>query len=208
MKIGIGGSTMHLAMRPHVGARGWLSEHGDAAQVRATVEAFEPPHGAAILEVGFGCGDALEMLARTRPLRLIAGVDPSVSAVAQARRRLDGGRGDAGLDLRPGDPLPLPFPDEHFDLVYAINGFQEWADAAGVLAEMAGVLRPHGDLVLSIRDLRVATACEPAYVGGKFAREAADLLRDLGLGVRLREIVHSPKRATFLVRGRKCGRLG
>lgn len=198
---------MHLASKPRVmgAVMGWLAEPGDVAQVRATVEAFEPPPGAATLEVGFGCGDALEALARTRPLSLVAGVDPSDAAVAAARRRLDGGRGDAGLDLRAGAPFPLPFPDEHFDLVYSINGFQDWPDAAAVLGEMAGVLKPGGDLVLSIRDLRVEGGVEPANVGGKFAQEAAEALRELALQVRIREIVHSPKRATYLVRGRKCG---
>lgn len=196
---------MHLAMKPRArsAVMGWLIEHGEAAQVRATVEAFEPPPGAATLEIDFGYGDALEMLARTRPLSLIAGIDRSGPAVIAVRRRLDGGRGDAGLDLRVGEPFPLPFPDERFDLVYSINGFQEWPDPAGVLAEMVGVLKPGGDLVLSIRDLRLEASCEPA--GAQFAREAAGLLRDLSLGVRTREIVHSPRRATFLVRGRKCG---
>jgi ubiquinone/menaquinone biosynthesis C-methylase UbiE len=200
---------MHQAVKPHlaIGAMmGWLVEQGDAAQVRATVEAFEPPRGAATLEIGFGGGDALEALARTRPLGLIAGIEASEVAVCAARRRLDGGRGDAGLDLRAGEPFPLPFPDEHFDLVYSINGFQEWPDAVAVLAEMTGVLKPGGDLVLSIRDLRADGGEEPAHVGAKFAQEAAEALRELALGVRVREIVHSSKRATFLVRGRKCGR--
>lgn len=200
---------MHLAMKPRArsAVMGWLTEHGEAAQVRSTVEAFEPPPGAATLEIGFGYGDALEMLARTRPLSLIAGIDPSGLAVTAVRRRLDGGRGDAGLDLRVGEPFPLPFPDERFDLVYSINGFQAWPEPSGVLAEMVGVLKPGGDLVLSIRDLRIKAGCWPtsAVAGAQSAREAAALLRDLGLGVRTREIVHSPRRATLLVRGRKCG---
>ena len=200
---------MHQAVKPH-GAMGvvmgWFLESGAAAQNRATVEALEPPPGAAVLEVGFGPGQALELLAHTRPLGLIAGVDHSELMVASARRRLDGGRGDAALDLRCAEAGDLPFPDESFDLVFAVNSYHQWPDKEGALAEMVGVLKPAGDLVLSIRDFRTEGRFEPAGKGAETAQLAAEQMRTLGLQVRLREIVHSPKRATFLVRGRKCGR--
>jgi ubiquinone/menaquinone biosynthesis C-methylase UbiE len=200
---------MHQAVKPH-GAMGvvmgWFLENGNAAQNRATVEALEPPPGAAVLEVGFGPGQALELLAQTRPLGLVAGVDHSDLMVASARRRLDGGRGDAALDLRCADAGDLPFADESFDLVFAVNSYHQWPDKERALAEMVGVLKPAGDLVLSIRDFRTEGRFEPPGAGAATAQEAAEQMRALGLQVRVREIVHSPKRATFLVRGRKCGR--
>jgi ubiquinone/menaquinone biosynthesis C-methylase UbiE len=205
----IGGTAMHQAVKPH-GAMGvvmgWFLENGNAAQNRATVEALEPPPGAAVLEVGFGPGQALELLAQTRPLGLVAGVDHSDLMVASARRRLDGGRGDAALDLRCADAGDLPFADESFDLVFAVNSYHQWPDKERALAEMVGVLKPAGDLVLSIRDFRTEGRFEPPGAGAATAQEAAEQMRALGLQVRVREIVHSPKRATFLVRGRKCGR--
>jgi ubiquinone/menaquinone biosynthesis C-methylase UbiE len=205
----IGGLAMHQAVKPH-GAMGvvmgWFLESGNAAQNRATVEALEPPPGAAVLEVGFGPGQALGLLAQTRPLGLVAGVDHSELMVASARRRLDGGRGDAALDLRCADAGDLPFADESFDLVFAVNSYHQWPDKERALAEMVGVLKPAGDLVLSIRDFRTEGRFEPAGKGAEAAQEAAEQMRTLGLQVRVREIVHSPKRATFLVRGRKCGR--
>src|ERR1700743_1884355 len=72
---------------------GWLMERLNTAQSRATVDALEPPQGGAVLEVGFGPGQALEMLARKVPLGLVAGVDHSALMVARARRRLNGRRG-------------------------------------------------------------------------------------------------------------------
>ena len=200
---------MHQAVKPH-GAMGvvmgWFLESGNAVQNRATVEALDPPPGAAVLEIGFGPGQALEMLAHTRPLGLVAGVDHSELMVASARRRLDGGRGDAALDLRCAEAGDLPFADETFDLVFAVNSYHQWPDKEGALAEIVGVLRPAGDLVLSIRNFRTEGRFEPAGKGAETAQEAAEQMRALGLQVRVREIVHSPKRATFLVRGRKCGR--
>ena len=200
---------MHQAEKPR-GAlgvvMGWLLESGDAAQNRATVDALDPPPGAAVLEVGFGPGHALAMLARTHPLGLVAGVDHSELMVRTARRRLNGGRGDAALDLRVGDAGDLPFPDERFDVVFAVNSFHQWPDKDRALAEMAGVLRPGGDLLLSIRDCRAGGRFEPPGKGAETAKAAAEMLKAIGLQVRLREIVHSQARATLLVSGRKCGR--
>jgi ubiquinone/menaquinone biosynthesis C-methylase UbiE len=201
--------AMHQAQKPR-GALGammsWLLESGNANQNRATVEALDPPPGAAVLEVGFGPGHALEMLARNRPLGLVAGVDHSELMVARAKRRLNGGRGDAALDLRVGDVGDLPFPDERFDVVFAVNSFHQWPEKDRALAEMVGVLKPGGDLLLSIRDFRTEGRFEEAGQGAETAKAAAEMLKDLGLQVRMREVVHSPRRATFLVRGRKCGR--
>jgi SAM-dependent methyltransferase len=201
--------SMHQAVKPRgpLGVvMGWLLEGGNALQNRATVDALDPPPGAAVLEVGFGPGHALSMLAKTRPLGLVAGVDHSELMVATARRRLNGGRGDAALDLRVGDAGDLPFPDERFDVVFAVNSFHQWPDKEGALAEMTGVLKPGGDLLLSIRDFRAEGRFEPPGKGAQTARDATEMLKTLGLQVRLREIVHSPRRATLLVRGRKCGR--
>src|SRR5258706_12595754 len=63
-------SDMHQAQRPR-GAAGvvmsWLMGSLNAAQNRATVDALDPPPGAAVLEIGFGPGHAWEMLALSRP---------------------------------------------------------------------------------------------------------------------------------------------
>lgn len=199
---------MHQAMKPHGAAglvMGWLMERLNAQQNRATVEALAPPEGGQVLEIGFGHGHALEMLAGRRPLRLVAGVDHSELMVRTAHRRLDGRRGDAALDLRLGEAARLPFGDEAFDLVYAVNSYHLWPDQEAALAEIAGVLKPGGDVVLSIRDFRVGGRFEAAGKGAATAAQAALRLKDFGLQVRTREVVHSPRRATLLVRGRKPG---
>jgi len=199
---------MHQAVKPRGAAgavMGWLMEGLNAAQNRATVDALDPPPGAAVLEIGFGPGHALQMLASSRPLGLVAGIDHSELMVARARRRLRADRGDAALDLRVGDAGDLPFPDEQFDVVFAVNSFHLWPDKERALAEIAGVLKPGGDLMLSIRNFRTEGRFEPPGKGAETARAASEMLRELGLQVRMGEVVHSPRRATLLVRGRKCG---
>jgi ubiquinone/menaquinone biosynthesis C-methylase UbiE len=199
-------SIHEQAMRPQ-GAlgfvMGWALEHGNAAQNRATVDALEPPPGGAVLEIGFGPGHALEMLSRKASLGLIAGADHSELMVQTARRRLEPRRGPAALDLRVAEAENLPFGDESFDLVYAVNSYHQWPDKEAALAEIAGVLKPGGEVVLSIRDFRVEGRFEPAGQGEAMARGAEPLLAALGFEVATSGVVHSPKRATYLVRGRK-----
>jgi len=187
---------------------GWVMERLNAQQNRTTVEALEPPPGGKVLEIGFGHGHALEMLARRRPLKLVAGVDHSELMVRTARRRLGRRHGDAALDLRLGEATRLPFDDEAFDLVYAVNSYHLWPDREAALAEIAGVLKPGGDVVLSIRDFRTDGRFEAPGRGAASARHASETMQAFGLSVRTREVVHSPRRATFLVRGRKAGRSG
>jgi ubiquinone/menaquinone biosynthesis C-methylase UbiE len=203
------GVVKHQAVRPMGAAgvvMGWLMERLNGAQNRATVEALQPPPGGSVLEIGFGPGHALEMLARARPLRLLAGLDHSDLMLRTARRRLERRRGDAALDLRLGDAAALPFADEQFDLVYAVNSYHLWPDPDAALAEIAGVLKPGGDLVLSIRDFRSNGRYEAAGKGAETARKAVERMQAFGLQARTREVVHSPQRATLLVRGRKPGR--
>jgi ubiquinone/menaquinone biosynthesis C-methylase UbiE len=184
---------------------GWILERGNAVQNRATIEALEPPAGGAVLEIGFGPGHALEMLSRKAPLGLIAGADHSELMVEKARRRLEPRRGPAALDLRVAEAEALPFCDEAFDLVYAVNSYHQWPDKEAALAEIAGVLKPGGEVVLSIRDFRVEGRVEPCGKGEATAREAEPLLAGLGFEVETHGLAHSPQRATWLVRGRKRG---
>lgn len=48
-----------------------------------------------------------------------------------------------------GDALALPFRDGAFDVVLSVCAIEHFPDGAAALAEMARVLRPGGDLVLS-----------------------------------------------------------
>src|SRR6185436_4505478 len=119
---------MHQAVMPRgpMGVvMGWFLETGNAEQNRVTVEAIEPPAGGAVLEVGFGPGHALQLLAAKARLALIAGVDHSKLMVATARRRLIGA---PAVDLRMGKADRLPFPDESFDVAFAVNSFHQWPD--------------------------------------------------------------------------------
>lgn len=176
-----------------------LPESEDAAQLCATVEALALPEDAAVLQLGLAAGAALEMLAYRHPLGLIAAIEASEARLQAARRRLLPRRGPAALDLRCAAPDALPFDDDRFDVVLAVNAWDDWADPLSVVAEACGVLKPGGELVLSVRDDRAAAAGTAWEILG----EARAMMRHVGLEVAVREIGHGPGLATYLVRGRK-----
>lgn len=71
-------------------------------------------------------------------------------ALDLARHKLDRGRRlRSAPALVEGDALALPFPLGSFDLVMSVCAIEHFDDGPQALAEMARVLRPGGDLVLS-----------------------------------------------------------
>lgn len=97
-----------------------------------------------ILEVQCGSGDGALFLAREFPAARVRGVDARERAVREATGRI-------GLDpegrvvFKRGGPRSLPFPDDLFDLVVAV-------DQRPRVGELARVLRPGGHLILAHRE--------------------------------------------------------
>ncbi len=101
-----------------------------------------------VLEVGFGPGAGIQLLARSASAGYVAGVDASEEMVAQATARnvqaIESGR----VDLRHGAVERLPFADHTFDKALAINSMQVWPDAVAGLRELWRVLKTGGSIAL------------------------------------------------------------
>jgi ubiquinone/menaquinone biosynthesis C-methylase UbiE len=101
-----------------------------------------------ILEVGFGPGVIIQLLAKLASAGRVAGIDPSREMVEQARARNATAVRSGLVDLRGGSVENLPFPDNRFDKVLAINSMQVWPDALAGLRETRRVMKPGGQLAL------------------------------------------------------------
>lgn len=121
------------------------------------------PLAAAVLHVGdperilvieCGDGEAALFLAREFPSARVRGVDSSEEAVHQATART-GLDPEGRIAFKQSPPRSLPFPDDHFDLLAAV-------DAAPSPGEAARVLRPGGFLALASTR---ATATPPGWRG-------------------------------------------
>jgi ubiquinone/menaquinone biosynthesis C-methylase UbiE len=94
-----------------------------------------------ILQVECGDGEGALFLAREFPSARVRGVDSSPRAVREASGRV-GLDPEGRIAFKQGAPRSLPFPDDHFDLLAAL-------DARPSAREAVRVLRPGGFLVLS-----------------------------------------------------------
>jgi ubiquinone/menaquinone biosynthesis C-methylase UbiE len=94
-----------------------------------------------VLEVECGDGDATLFLAREFPSARVRGVDRSADRirVATARVGLDP---EGRVAFKVGNRRTLPYPDDFFDLVAALDGRPP-------VAETARVLGPGGHLILA-----------------------------------------------------------
>jgi SAM-dependent methyltransferase len=99
-----------------------------------------------VLEVGFGPGVVIQRLSNSNCG--VAGIDQSLEMVGQARARnaiaIQSGR----VDLRHGSVESLPFDDDSFDKVPAINAMQVWTDPVAGLWEMRRVMKREGRIAL------------------------------------------------------------
>jgi SAM-dependent methyltransferase len=140
-------------------AAGYQAEHGtflrDVGFIwcpegldEATVRLLGPVAGRRVLEVGCGAAQCSRWLV-TQGARPV-GLDVSKAQLDHARR-LDQQTRVRVPALVAADAAALPFADESFDLACsAFGGVPFVADSAGVMREVARVLRPGGRWVFSV----------------------------------------------------------
>ncbi|WP_214107725.1 class I SAM-dependent methyltransferase [Acrocarpospora catenulata] len=101
-----------------------------------------PRPGERVLEVGYGPGALIAILARSGAG--IYGVDPSAEMRALATRR-NAGR----ADLRLGTADATGFADGYFDHVVSVNNVALWPDLGKGLSELRRVTRPGGTVLIA-----------------------------------------------------------
>jgi ubiquinone/menaquinone biosynthesis C-methylase UbiE len=101
-----------------------------------------------VLEIGFGPGVGVRLLAEAASAGYVAGVDASGEMVEQAAARNASFIHSGRVDLRHGSVESLPFENNTFDKALAINSMQIWPDAVGGLQEMRRVMRSGGRVAL------------------------------------------------------------
>lgn len=103
------------------------------------------------LDIGFGGGGSLGMMAAKVTAGRVYGVDLSEDMVRGARKRFGRLIRQGRMEVRVGDIARLPYENETFDKVCTINTIYFWPDPAGMLTEIRRVLKPGGRLVIGFR---------------------------------------------------------
>jgi SAM-dependent methyltransferase len=154
--------------------------------------------GSRVLDVGCGSGEFLAMLRRAGAV--IAGTDPAPGMLELARR------GNPTADIRPGSAEALPWPDDTFDVVTAVNSLQFADSTHDALAEAIRVSVPGGAIAVAnwaqgeLNDLNTIEAAVARADGEELPpdgelRQAGGLealFRDAGLEVGATGLVEVP----------------
>jgi SAM-dependent methyltransferase len=132
--------AMHMALNPD----GVFDESGYLGQA-AAVEALLGPHPGRVLELACGKGFNSYHLAARLPDVEFVGTDLVRSQLDAAHSRAGG---LTNVRYLVADFHRLPFADESFDLIFAVEGLVHALDVPRSLAEAARCLRPNGRLIV------------------------------------------------------------
>lgn len=101
-----------------------------------------------ILDVGCGGGKTVAKLAALASEGKVYGIDYSSESVATSSRTNAALIAAGRVDIRQGDVSHLPYPDDTFDVVTAVETHYYWPNPVEDLREIRRVLKPGGRLVL------------------------------------------------------------
>ncbi len=133
------------------GIAGWFMGWQNRSMNYFALQCLRPGRDDAILEIGFGPGEAIYRLAKKKPVKRIAGVDPSEIMLEQARRRNESFIQNGRVGLLRGNVINLPFESGRFSKVFSVSTFHDWEDCALGLEEVRRVLCDSGLLLICLR---------------------------------------------------------
>jgi ubiquinone/menaquinone biosynthesis C-methylase UbiE len=135
-----------------------------------------------ILDLGCGSGMALGLMAAQASLGNLTGLDYSPVMVDLASKRNADVIRSGRMRVQQGDAMGLPYADGSFDHVTAIETFYFWPDAQRGLAEAWRVLRPGGQMVITLEMSREQSG-RPSFVQRVFGRRFTERSAREGLRI-------------------------
>ncbi|HEV7746385.1 MAG TPA: class I SAM-dependent methyltransferase [Pyrinomonadaceae bacterium] len=117
------------------------------AMTRLVAEAGQFGAGDSILDVGCGFGDSALFWVEQFDVRHLTGIDINPNEVAAARKRIDERGLSDRIDLRVGSAVEMPFENDSFDKVVALEAAHHFLTREDFFRESYRVLRSNGRLV-------------------------------------------------------------
>lgn len=131
-----------------------------------------------VLEIGFGHGHAIRLIAERAHQGMVAGVDPSDTMIRHAAKQNRELIKAGSVELWQGSVSNIPYEYARFDKVLAVDNYQHWPHAEFNLVEVQRVLKPGGLLALCLRPQRPLTMA-PGFTREE-VEEVAGLVRWVG----------------------------
>ena len=129
-----------------------------------TISLLDIQPGDQVLEIGFGPGQAIQEVVKLTPNGFVAGIDLSDTMVAQANKRNATAIRSGRVLLQQGPESPLPFENNKFNKVFAVNSMQFWSNPLAGLQEVMRVLKPSGRVAITIQPMWAKTEQEVQIV--------------------------------------------
>lgn len=126
------------------------------------------PH-CTILDVGCGGGRTISKLAALATQGKVFGIDYSSDSVAVSQKINAQAIAAGRVEIRQAPVSQLPFPDNTFDLITAVETHFWWSNLAGDMREVFRVVKPGGTLILIAEIYKGANT-----VASKLAEKYAD----------------------------------
>ncbi len=108
-----------------------------------------------VLEVGFGPGVAIKSVSEQATRGFVAGIDFSKAMVQQASRLNAVEIKEGRVELKNADVLSIPYNDDSFDKIFAVNVIYLWPDLPSVVNELKRVMKSGGILALYAASLEL-----------------------------------------------------
>jgi SAM-dependent methyltransferase len=190
------------AARPHglggpLIGRLWVRE--TAKTNDAALDLLAPRPGEDVLEIGFGPGRTLGLLANLGAR--VTGVDVSEEMVSLAGRRNSELIRSGAATLHRGDGVRLPVDDDSQDAVLSVHNLYFWPEPEVTIAEIARVLRPGGRLLVVFRGREhpLPGRLDPAVYRDVTTDQCTAWLADVGFVARCHHPDGAPAEVSYLL---------
>lgn len=177
-----------------------------ARQAFQVLDGYIKPQDRRILEIGSGTGRFCLALARKYPEKEILGIDYAPESIIISRKGAKL-RNLKNVHFQEADLFNLPFPDNHFDLVFENGVIEHLKNYPQAVKEMKRVVKKNGSVIVNVNNWYCFPKTFEKKILGKFYpfgyeksfkhRELKKTFRDLDL----REIeVYAYNHSNYIVR--------
>lgn len=108
-----------------------------------------------VMEVGFGPGVAIKSVSQMASEGFVAGIDFSAAMVQQAGKLNASEIKDGRVELKIADVSSIPYDDNSFNKIFAVNVVYLWPNLLNVVKELKRVMKPEGILALYAASLEL-----------------------------------------------------
>jgi ubiquinone/menaquinone biosynthesis C-methylase UbiE len=160
----------------------WMTKK-TIAHARWTADLMDVQPDDDVLEIGFGNGANIELLAQRASNGHVAGAEISETAIEMASKRNAQAISEGRVKLHRAAGGALPFDDGRFDKACTVATVYVIADPSAVFREMHRVLKPNGLAAVTFPVREKFVRFKPTRTEGFYLHELADLeaaFRDAG----------------------------